>query len=88
MKWFTVFSLCLCVFLNIQTDVRSQSFNALNIEDIAQSAIGVVDGVIHTIPDVIPSPYDIFHLGKNVLVGYPFDVVATAVHTFCKYTNV
>lgn len=59
--------------------------NAGIFKDISKSAIDATTGVIKKIPDVIPSPEDLFQSAKNVVAGYPFDVAAAAINTFCKY---
>lgn len=49
--------------------------NSLHLQDMGQSATDVAKGVIGKIPDVIPSPEDMFHAGKSLIAGYPFEQV-------------
>lgn len=54
------------------------------IGEIGQSVINATIGNILKIPEVIPSPEDIFQSAKNLIAGYPFDIAARAINTFCK----
>lgn len=54
------------------------------LKDISQSAVDTTKGVLEKIPDVIPSPEDIFQSAKNLIAGYPLDIAASAINTFCK----
>lgn len=55
------------------------------IGDIGSSVINATIGNVLKIPEVIPSPEDIFQSAKNLFAGYPFDIVARAINTFCEY---
>lgn len=59
----------------------------LNLKDIGKSATDVAKGIIEKIPDAIPKPDDIFQAGKNLIAGYPFEQVFSAINTFCKRFN-
>lgn len=57
---------------------------SLSFKDISQSAADVAKGVIEKIPDAIPKPEDVFQAGKNLIAGYPFQQVFSAINTFCS----
>lgn len=57
---------------------------SLNLMDIGRSATDVAKGVLEKIPDAIPKPEDLFQAGKNLIAGYPFEQVFSAINTFCK----
>lgn len=57
---------------------------SVNFKDISQSAADVAKGVIEKIPDAIPKPEDVFQAGKNLIAGYPFEKVFSAINTFCS----
>lgn len=46
-----------------------------NFKNIGESGFGIVSGVVKKIPDVIPSPKELFESGKNLIAGYPFEYV-------------
>lgn len=49
--------------------------DSLKLKDLRQSAADIVTGVVEKLPDAIPSAGDLFQFGKNVLTGYPFEMV-------------
>lgn len=54
------------------------------LKDVSRSAVSVTKGVIGKIPEVIPSPEDIFQAGKNLIAGYPFEKAFDVINTFCS----
>lgn len=58
---------------------------SLDFMDIGRSATDVAKGIIEKIPDAIPKPEDLFQTGKNLIAGYPFEQVFSAINTFCKF---
>lgn len=56
----------------------------LDLKDVGKSTVDVVKGVVNKIPDVIPKPDDIFQGGKNLIAGYPFEQLFSAINSFCK----
>lgn len=70
------------VFLvvNLYTNVEP-----LDLKDLGKAAVDVTKGVIDKIPDVIPKPEDIFQGGKNLIAGYPFEQIFSAINSFCEF---
>lgn len=58
---------------------------SLDLADIGKSAADVAKGVIEKIPDAIPKPEDLFQTGKNLIAGYPFEQIFSAINTFCEW---
>lgn len=58
---------------------------SLNLRSLGQSTVDVVTGVAKKIPDVIPSPEDLFQTGKNLIAGYPFEKVTILSSFFVGY---
>lgn len=59
--------------------------DSLDLKDVGKSAVDVAKGVVDKIPDVIPKPDDIFQGGKNLIAGYPFEQIFSAINSFCKW---
>lgn len=58
------------------SDVLGIPFDSYNLEDVGKSAADVAQGFAEKIPSIsIPKPDEIFEMGKNLLVGYPFEQV-------------
>lgn len=53
-------------------------------KDIIGSGVNIATGVAKAVPDYL-SPKQIFDLGKQSLLGYPVEVVASAINTICEY---
>jgi hypothetical protein len=54
------------------------------IVDHVDAGISIGTAVVKKITDIIPTPWDIFGLGKQMLVGLPFEVVAGAIKQICE----
>lgn len=57
-------------------------------EHVVSSAIDASTGLLLTAKNApIPTPFDFFDIGINLLVGYPTEQVFNAINTFCKFIN-
>lgn len=81
MKLLNVF-LIISIFIGSDLCVHG----GFNITDIGKSVADTVKGVISKIPDAIPKPEQIFQSAKNLVAGYPFDALFSAINQFCKNT--
>lgn len=70
MKYFLLFLLIFKCYAPIESFV---------LTNIGKSVTGVTKGIAEKIPDVIPSPADLFQYSKNVIAGYPFEVVSLKI---------
>lgn len=70
-----LFLLCL-ILLKFSTSTES-----IDLKNIGKAAVDVTKSVAEKIPDVIPSPSEFFEYSKNVIAGYPFELVSVKV--FC-----
>ena len=77
MKFYTAL-LCVCIL------GQASFLNAINILNAIDSAKNVATGVVKDIPNVIPTPNAIFDAGKQVLAGYPFEIVSSAINKICS----
>lgn len=53
-------------------------------KDILGSGVDIATGVAKSIPDYL-EPKQVFELGKQSLLGYPVEVIASAINTICEY---
>lgn len=74
--------LIILIHVNNELCVYGISFN---ITDIAKSVADTAKGVFSKIPDAIPKPEEIFQSTKNLIAGYPFDAVFSAINQVCKF---
>lgn len=72
--------LVLCIIVYLTTSVSCIG----KIKDILTGGVEIGRGVGSKIPDLIPSPETLFQSGKEVLLGYPFEMGATAINKFCS----
>lgn len=54
------------------------------LADFAKSISDVASGMIRNLPNVFPSPVDLFSASKNIVAGYPAEAVLNAVNLFCS----
>lgn len=52
--------------------------------DLATGGFNIGKSIGKKIPDLIPGPESLFRASKDALLGYPFEVVATAINKFCS----
>ncbi|XP_055296585.1 uncharacterized protein LOC129565592 [Sitodiplosis mosellana] len=74
---------CFLLFFLVFT-LYTTTVEPLDLGDIGKSATDVAKGVLEKIPDAIPKPEDLFQAGKNLIAGYPFEQVFSAINTFCS----
>lgn len=78
-----------CVWLTISAfghwtpPVDAVALGPLPISDMVKSLSDVTGGLVRTLPNVLPKPADIFSTGKNLLAGYPVEVLMSAINLFC-----
>lgn len=68
-----LFLLCL-ILLKFSTSTES-----VDLKNLGKAAVDVTKSVVEKIPDVIPSPSEFFEFSKNVIAGYPFELVSLKV---------
>lgn len=74
---------CMCIALTFSSQLHVNSLE-INFSDISKSVTDTTNGILSKLPDVIPSPDDLFQSTKNVIAGYPFDIMSRAINQFCK----
>lgn len=77
------FPIILLIFTFYST-IESNMFDFKTIGLYGQSAVNLTGSVIKKIPDFIPSPQELFEGGKNLIAGYPFEVVILFFIYFLK----
>lgn len=75
------FTLCFALLTLALSEPRADGISA---SDIGKSIVSVAKGIASKIPDVIPSTEELLQTGKNIIVGYPFDVAFRVLNRFCK----
>lgn len=63
---------------------ESISLETFNLGNIAKSTIDVTVGNLQKIPDILPSPQDVFQSGKNLILGLPIQEALSLVNQFCS----
>lgn len=78
-----VWLICL---LNDANKVASLSLEGVKnkTEDVAKLAGNVAKGVVEKIPDLIPTPENLYNIGKQTLVGLPFELLIAGIDKLCK----
>lgn len=58
------------------------------IGDLIRQGIHTAAGAIKSIPKLIPTPKEIFELGKNALIGLPLELALNVFNEVCKFNSV
>ncbi len=67
--------------------IENSRSHRFRLGDIINSAEDTGRGIALHADNVIPTPEEFFNLGKNLLVGYPFERAFDAINKFCKYMH-
>lgn len=78
MKILLSFLLFLCL---IQGNRVQGHFSGLNV---LQSLNNIVSGFIKQVPNLIPTPEEVFKASIQLLLGFPEMVIANIINTLCK----
>lgn len=84
MKSFSIIFKCSVALFVVLLQCNEFHSFGISLSDLGKSLGDTAKGVASQIPNAIPTPEEFFHLGKNVLAGYPFDVAFRIVNTFCE----
>lgn len=76
--------LVLSVFLTSQCVYGQFGNLGSTITNVVTSGVNTGKAFGSKIPEIIPSPADIFALGKETLLGLPFKSLAKAINQFCS----
>lgn len=76
------FTIILCIF-----SFSLQSGSCGFLGDAIRQGFQTTIGFIKDLPKRIPTPNDVFELGKNVLIGFPLELTIGVVHEVCKYST-
>ncbi|XP_011185243.1 vitellogenin-1-like [Zeugodacus cucurbitae] len=71
------------LFISLVVATHAQS-GIFNIPHLLESAGAIVKGAIKDGRSYIPTPEGIFESSKNLLAGYPLEVVSSAINTICS----
>lgn len=45
-------------------------------------------GIINKVPDLIPTPENIYNIGKQTLIGLPFELLISGIDKLCKLLTI
>lgn len=78
-----VWFICL---LNDANKVASLSLEGVKNKtgDVAKLAGNVAKAVVEKVPDLIPTPENLYNIGKQTLVGLPFELLIAGIDKLCK----
>lgn len=54
-------------------------------EDIFKLGAKTGEGLIKKVPDLIPTPENVFNVGKQTLIGLPFELLLSTIDKICEY---
>ncbi|XP_054729145.1 vitellogenin-3-like [Anastrepha obliqua] len=72
------------VILDVPTGIVNSLPKSLDIQTVGNTVENTVRGIGNTAANLIPTPQDVFDTSKNLLAGYPFELMSSAVHEICS----
>ncbi|XP_011185137.1 vitellogenin-3 [Zeugodacus cucurbitae] len=71
------------LFISLVVATHAQG-GLFNLPDVGKSLKDIATGVSKDITSYIPTPQGIFESSKNLVAGYPFEAVSSAINTICS----
>lgn len=56
-------------------------------EDVIELGTKTGVGIAKKIPDLIPSPENLYQISKQTLIGLPFELLLSGIDKLCKYNK-
>ena len=57
------------------------------ISDIGHLGAKAGKGIISKVPDLIPTPENLYSISKQTLIGLPFELVLSGIDKLCEFTQ-
>ncbi|XP_054729129.1 vitellogenin-3-like [Anastrepha obliqua] len=57
---------------------------SLDIQNVGKIVQNTVRGIGNAAANLIPTPHGVFETSKNLLAGYPFELMSTAINNICS----
>lgn len=74
---------CLLHTSNVRTfsleDIKNKT------EDVLKLGAKTGEGLLKKVPDLIPTPENIYNVGKQTLIGLPFELLLSTIDKICEY---
>lgn len=67
--------------------VEALSFGGIKNKttDVLKLGAEAGGGIINKVPDLIPTPENIYNIGKQNLIGLPFELLISGIDKLCKF---
>lgn len=67
--------------------VEALSFGGIKNKttDVLKLGAQAGEGIIKKVPDLIPTPENIYNVGKQTLIGLPFELLISGIDKLCKF---
>lgn len=54
--------------------------------DVGQLGVNVGKGIVKKVPELIPTPENLYQVPKQALLGLPFELLLSGIDKLCKLT--
>lgn len=70
--------------------VETLSFGGIKNKttDVLKLGAQAGEGIIKKVPDLIPTPENIYNVGKQTLIGLPFELLISGIDKLCKLLTI
>ena len=56
------------------------------ISDVGRLGFKAGTGIIKKVPDLIPTPENLYSISKQTLIGLPFELLLSGIDKLCEFT--
>lgn len=82
-----IYSAATIVLLHQYVAVASPGLGSFTdkVSDIGRFGVKAGKGVISKVPDLIPTPENLYSISKQTLIGLPFELVLSGIDKLCEF---
>jgi hypothetical protein len=62
-------------------------FNSISQTDVLKLGAQVGEGLVKKVPDLIPTPENLYQVSKQTLIGLPFELLLSGIDKLCMYID-
>jgi len=81
-----IYSAATIVLLHQYVVVATPGSFTDKISDVGRLGFKAGTGIISKVPDLIPTPENLYSISKQTLIGLPFELLLSGIDKLCEFT--
>jgi hypothetical protein len=66
--------------------IFEKTFRKFHVQtDVLTLGVNAGKGIIQKVPDLIPTPENLYQISKQTLIGLPFELLLSGIDKLCTY---